>query len=146
MGLEPAVLGLHEGEGEGIEHLGRAQPHEAAAALVDIGPKGIGIARAHLAVDAVRGDDQVGVVLARHRLVVLHEVLEHQLHAHVLAARLQDVEQLLAAYADEAMAAAAQAAALEVDRKSTRLNSSHQIISYAVFCLTKTTISCLSCT
>src|SRR5258708_11295355 len=26
---------------------------------------------------------------------------------------------------------------LEVDRKSTRLNSSHQIISYAVFCLEK---------
>ena len=25
------------------------------------------------------------------------------------------------------------------DRKSTRLNSSHQIISYAVFCLTKKT-------
>src|SRR5207244_9949468 len=28
-------------------------------------------------------------------------------------------------------------AAIEVDRKSTRLNSSHQIISYAVFCLKK---------
>src|SRR5258708_31499725 len=27
--------------------------------------------------------------------------------------------------------------ALAVDRKSTRLNSSHQIISYAVFCLKK---------
>src|SRR5258708_27191050 len=27
--------------------------------------------------------------------------------------------------------------ALEADRKSTRLNSSHQIISYAVFCLKK---------
>src|SRR5258708_11359517 len=27
------------------------------------------------------------------------------------------------------------------DRKSTRLNSSHQIISYAVFCLTKKTLS-----
>ena len=26
---------------------------------------------------------------------------------------------------------------LEADRKSTRLNSSHQIISYAVFCLKK---------
>src|SRR5258708_25964060 len=26
---------------------------------------------------------------------------------------------------------------LKVDRKSTRLNSSHQIISYAVFCLKK---------
>src|SRR5947209_10119337 len=31
-----------------------------------------------------------------------------------------------------------------VDRKSTRLNSSHANISYAVFCLKKTTISCLA--
>src|SRR5258708_18541109 len=30
-------------------------------------------------------------------------------------------------------------AADEIDRKSTRLNSSHQIISYAVFCLKKKT-------
>src|SRR5258708_8256380 len=29
--------------------------------------------------------------------------------------------------------------AVVTDRKSTRLNSSHQIISYAVFCLKKTT-------
>src|SRR5258708_26010582 len=29
-----------------------------------------------------------------------------------------------------------------VDRKSTRLNSSHQIISYAVFCLKKKTYDC----
>src|SRR5438552_12863022 len=29
------------------------------------------------------------------------------------------------------------AAGITVDRKSTRLNSSHQIISYAVFCLKK---------
>src|SRR5258708_21752865 len=28
----------------------------------------------------------------------------------------------------------------ELDRKSTRLNSSHQIISYAVFCLKKKTL------
>src|SRR5574344_1486191 len=31
----------------------------------------------------------------------------------------------------------------EPDRKSTRLNSSHQIISYAVFCLKKKKRSCL---
>src|SRR5258708_10317069 len=30
---------------------------------------------------------------------------------------------------------------LTVDRKSTRLNSSHQIISYAVFCLKKKTLT-----
>src|SRR5258708_17060107 len=29
------------------------------------------------------------------------------------------------------------------DRKSTRLNSSHQIISYAVFCLKKKQLQCL---
>src|SRR5258708_29930560 len=32
------------------------------------------------------------------------------------------------------------------DRKSTRLNSSHQIISYAVFCLKKKTKDCTSVT
>src|SRR5258708_18894180 len=31
------------------------------------------------------------------------------------------------------------------DRKSTRLNSSHQIISYAVFCLKKKTITTARC-
>src|SRR5207244_11909232 len=30
----------------------------------------------------------------------------------------------------------------DLDRKSTRLNSSHQIISYAVFCLKKKKITC----
>src|SRR5258708_20784958 len=34
-------------------------------------------------------------------------------------------------------AEAAYAEAARIDRKSTRLNSSHQIISYAVFCLKK---------
>src|SRR5256885_11165332 len=31
-----------------------------------------------------------------------------------------------------------------VDRKSTRLNSSHLVISYAVFCLTKTPSNCVA--
>src|SRR5207244_12427219 len=31
------------------------------------------------------------------------------------------------------------------DRKSTRLNSSHQIISYAVFCLTKKNVTIKKC-
>src|SRR5258708_37421482 len=34
--------------------------------------------------------------------------------------------------------------ARDVDRKSTRLNSSHQIISYAVFCLKKKKQSCIA--
>src|SRR5438552_7002405 len=32
----------------------------------------------------------------------------------------------------------------QIDRKSTRLNSSHQIISYAVFCLKKKTLATAS--
>src|SRR5260221_6967672 len=43
--------------------------------------------------------------------------------------------QVVAVVADEAPAAVVVAHA--VDRKSTRLNSSHTVISYAVFCLKK---------
>src|SRR5258708_24984556 len=48
-----------------------------------------------------------------------------QLHLHILVARRGEPQ---ARAADLARGA---------DRKSTRLNSSHQIISYAVFCLKK---------
>src|SRR5258708_11555130 len=34
---------------------------------------------------------------------------------------------------------------IDIDRKSTRLNSSHQIISYAVFCLKKKKIYSSAC-
>src|SRR5947208_8070175 len=45
-------------------------------------------------------------------------------------------EELIASvYAEESLQVASDA----LDRKSTRLNSSHQIISYAVFCLKKKT-------
>src|SRR5437763_16586348 len=37
----------------------------------------------------------------------------------------------------QAMAASMKAVIVSVDRKSTRLNSSHRCISYAVFCLKK---------
>src|SRR5256885_13172447 len=39
-----------------------------------------------------------------------------------------------------------QVARLEADRKSTRLNSSHLVISYAVFCLKKKNISFIDLT
>src|SRR2546426_2271827 len=41
------------------------------------------------------------------------------------------------AWAGEAARAGPSAEAKELDRKSTRLNSSHLVISYAVFCLKK---------
>ena len=40
MRLEPAVLGLLEGEGERIEELVGAEPDEAAIAHVDVGLEG----------------------------------------------------------------------------------------------------------
>src|SRR5690606_30832531 len=113
--LEPAVLVFYERESESVEYLGGAQPHKAAAAGVDVGPEGVGVAGPHQAVDAIRSNDQVGVILLRHRLVVLHIGFEHQLHTHVFAALLQNVQQLFAAYADKAVPVRAHAAALEVD-------------------------------
>src|SRR5258708_25629568 len=46
-----------------------------------------------------------------------------------VARRPHDLQQVITLHAHRSMA--------ESDRKSTRLNSSHQIISYAVFCLKK---------
>ncbi len=113
--LEPAMFGLDEGEGEGVEGLLRAQPDEAALARVDVGLEGAGVACAHAAVEAVAGDHKVGGVLRGQGLVVGDVGLEHQVHAERLAARLQHVEQPLAPDAAEAVAAAAHAAALVED-------------------------------
>src|SRR6185437_5450235 len=66
---------------------------------------------ANEAVDAVGGDDQIGI----ESLFVAHVLLEHELDAERLAARLQDVEQMLAADAGKAMAAGGDGAALEMD-------------------------------
>src|SRR5207244_13483006 len=44
-------------------------------------------------------------------------------------------------YSDVSTDNGIQAELAKIDRKSTRLNSSHQIISYAVFCLKKKTIT-----
>jgi hypothetical protein len=70
VGLEPAVLGLLEGEGEGVKGLVGAQPDKAALAQVDVGLVGGGVAGADAAVQAVAGNDQVGLVLRGQRLVV----------------------------------------------------------------------------
>ena len=101
------MLRLFEGEGEGVESLVRAEPDEAAPAQVDVGLEDIGIALADTAVEAVAGDDQVGVVLGGQCLVVRRVGLEHQLDAQRQAALLQDVEQPLAPDAAEAVAARA---------------------------------------
>src|SRR5947199_10433996 len=53
------------------------------------------------------------------------------------AARLREFSEQIATMANSEIYAIAQSGELEVDRKSTRLNSSHLGISYAVFCLKK---------
>src|SRR5207244_5878993 len=73
--------------------------------------------------------DGVGRALATHdlhveALVAIPALLQRRVVRHVLAGR-HEVE-------NERVGAQRRA-----DRKSTRLNSSHQIISYAVFCLKK---------
>src|SRR5258708_9941778 len=58
--------------------------------------------------------------------------LEPVLHGRVIFARV--IQQSLALLRQDD---AAMQDRLKLDRKTTRLNSSHQIISYAVFCLKK---------
>src|SRR5690606_41471828 len=71
------------------------------------------------------------------RLDVVDLLVVLERDAELRRARLQDPEQALAREAAEAVAAAPHPRAAVVDRKSTRLNSSHVKISYAVFCLKK---------
>src|SRR5258708_31327942 len=52
-------------------------------------------------------------------------------HRREILARARERQHILASHDDAA------AGEERLDRKSTRLNSSHQIISYAVFCLKK---------
>src|SRR5256886_11292824 len=65
--------------------------------------------------------DRLGVALRAHRVLARLRAPLHHLHQRL--------------HRDGVVAA--QAAAREGDRKSTRLNSSHSQISYAVFCLKK---------
>ena len=115
MGLEPAVLGLFEGEGEGVEGLFGAEPDEAAAARVDVGLEHVFVARADAAVEAVAGNHQVGAVLGGQRALVGHVGLEHQFNPQGAAAVLQDAQQVHAPDAAEAVAGGTHAAALVED-------------------------------
>src|SRR5258708_23265690 len=60
---------------------------------------------------------------------------KHESQEHALERKNQLVMSLIS-FIGQMLSAAIQAMS-SVDRKSTRLNSSHQIISYAVFCLKK---------
>src|SRR5690606_41154009 len=81
--------------------------------------------------DLAAGD--LGVApLARLPLDIVHDLLEYGHRDRPLLARLHQTGQDL-------LALEGLAAPVLLDRKSTRLNSSHVKISYAVFCLKKKT-------
>ena len=105
---EHAVLGLLEDEGEGVERLGRAEPGELRAAPVEAGLEVVGEAPADRAVDAVGGDDEVGLG----QVLGIDLGLEGQLDPDLLAAALQDLEQEPARHAAEAVPGGADPAAL----------------------------------
>src|SRR5258708_24426850 len=60
-----------------------------------------------------------------------HDLVAHQAREKVRQSRIADLGLVDLSQAD------GDGLARSTDRKSTRLNSSHQIISYAVFCLKK---------
>src|SRR5258708_16363272 len=66
----------------------------------------------------------------------LHDALPISTDA-LFGSSLRRMERLIPVLAIVASVALGIRAGWTVDRKSTRLNSSHQIISYAVFCLKK---------
>ena len=86
---DPARLGLLEGEGEGLEHLVRAEPEEFVPADLDVDAEMRLVAVADAAVGAVGGDDEIvagPVVEVGARLM-----LEMEADAERAGALLQDV-------------------------------------------------------
>ncbi len=112
--LEPAVRGFLERESECRERLRRPEPDVAALAGVEVGLEKRFVALARAAVDAIGGDDQVGVGEGR---VVLHLVLEVMHDPEVPAPLLEETEQALPLDAAEAVAAGRgrRAAVVDVD-------------------------------
>src|SRR3712207_7307401 len=66
-------------------------------------------------------------------------IIKHHLDLTVDSEQIQTIDDFIKQYDSNAMAATLETEFLfrEKDRKSTRLNSSHANISYAVFCLKK---------
>ena len=110
MGLKPAMLGAPEIEREGVERLSSSKPDVAVGPHDQIGLEHVRIAVADPGIDPVSRDDQIGVWKLKVGLDVL---LERELDAELLAAALQDVKQLLASDADEAVSGCALARAFE---------------------------------
>ena len=110
---DPAMLGLLEREGEGVEDLVRAEPDELVRAHVDVDAERIFIRVAEARVDAVRGDDKI--VLAPLRVGGVTLGIERDPDAKLARPVLQDFEQPLAPDADEAVSRRGDRLAADVD-------------------------------
>ena len=102
--LEPAMLGLDERESERVKCFLGAQPYETALAGIDVGLEGIGVTGTHAAVQTVGGNNEVSLVLDGDFLVIGYFFFEDQIDVELFTTVLQDVQQLLAANADKAVA------------------------------------------
>src|SRR3546814_9213615 len=80
MCLEPAMIGLHKGKGEGIKGFAGSQPYKAALPGVYVRFVGIGITGTYPAVQAIGGNEQVCPILLGNVLVVSHVSFKHQAH------------------------------------------------------------------
>ena len=89
MGLKPAVLGLLEQEGKCVVQLARSQPNKAVGSHHDVGLENVLVLGADTGVNAVAGNDQVGIGILR---IGLGVHLKHQFHIELLTPALQDVE------------------------------------------------------
>ncbi|MGY4455466.1 hypothetical protein ACVWZR_010126 [Bradyrhizobium sp. i1.3.1] len=108
--LEPAVLGLLKIKCKGVERLLGAEPDEAVGPDHHVGLELLGIASADPGIDAVTGDDQVGVGVFE---IGFDLALEDELDTQRFTAPLKNIEQMLAPDTDEAMARRALARPLE---------------------------------
>jgi hypothetical protein len=100
---DPAVLGFLEGESEGVEHLGRAEPDELVGANLDIDLELLARMRvAEARIGAVGGDHQIIVAPARVGGIALG--LEMENDPKLARPVLQDFQKPLAADADETVA------------------------------------------
>ena len=110
---DPAVLGLLEREGEGVEDLGRAEPDEFVRANVDVDSERLGVGIAEAGIDAVRRDDEV--VIAPPRIGGIALGIELDFDAKFASSVLQDFEEALAANSNEPVPRRSDRLAAEVD-------------------------------
>src|SRR5258707_3313252 len=87
--------------------------------------------------DLLRQIPSVDELLAQPRLAALKQRVDRELLVEITRTVLADLRGRIAGEGTAAVTALDSSALEERDRKSTRLNSSHANISYAVFCLKK---------